>query len=96
MPFKVGDRVRVINYGSIAWAHGSMIKTMKENYNIDYPKPETVIKVFKNGTVMFDQSPHRIGVEDTISEVCEVQGKTQYSLTKSAWYNDDQLELIND
>lgn len=30
MPFKVGDRVRVINYGSIAWAHGSMIKTTKK------------------------------------------------------------------
>jgi hypothetical protein len=94
MPFKVGDKVRVINYGSKAWAHGEMVKYMREKYDPNWPK--NAIQVFKDGHVCFDQDPDRIGTEDVIEEVCDVQGRTQYSLSRSAWYYDDQLELINE
>lgn len=45
----------------------------------------------------FDLSPELIGKEGVVSEVSEMQGVSVYALTglsKTAWYLENQLELI--
>lgn len=67
--FKVGDWVKVVNYGCIGWQN----------------KGDGVI-------VEIDFCPHLIGTVDFIQEISEIQGNINVSLSKSAWYNLDQLE----
>lgn len=67
--FKVGDWVKVVNYGSMSWVNrgGGVIEE-------------------------YDSFPERIGTIDFIQEISETQGRIQVSLSRSAWYNIDQLE----
>ena len=67
--FKVGDWVKVVNYGSIGWINrgGGIVDEL-------------------------DSAPHLIGTVDYIEEIHETQGNIRVSLSKSAWYNLDQLE----
>ncbi len=82
---KIGDRVKIINYGHVVF-------TVEEEYKI-YKFP--LIKTFPGGTEARDISPELVGQEGIITQISK--DGDQYVLsgpTKSAWYNEDQLELI--
>lgn len=50
-----------------------------------------------NGGVVseVDFSPERIGTTDFIEQITGTQGEIRVALSKSAWYNLDQLEKID-
>lgn len=82
--FKVGDKVKLVNY--VHPIHS-------------FNEPDEMLKGMKiifddgKGHRVVDLSPERLGSEDIITEVINSQGKDSYSLSKSAWYNENQLEL---
>lgn len=84
---KVGDVVKIINYGHIIWEH-------KES---PYKLPFPVIHESEM-TYTKDSNAGIVGKTGTIREVTTSQGRPQYAIDgipeKSAWYNQDQLELI--
>jgi len=85
--FKVGDQVKIINYGHPIWAHNS------ETMPISFP----VIWV-GDDTKVYDMSPELIGQTGVIDKVNITQGKDGYSINgingKLDWYNNDQLEFL--
>ena len=90
--FKVGDWVKVVNYGSVMWIHKEMVKKMEDvgllqRWN-QISETET--------SIIYDSAPYRIGTIDFIEQIKETQGQIKFALSKSAWYNLDQLEKIDD
>ena len=111
--FKVGDAVKIINYGHKTWY------SSQTTYN-NFQKLEQVSKkkfeqfllwgestieepIYEEddnlGAVIVDNSAFLVGKEGIISEVTNTQGLWKYSIKgipeKAAWYNEDQLQLIN-
>lgn len=82
---KIGDRVRIINYGHAVF-------TVEQEYKTDkFP----LIKTYPDGTEARDMAPELVGQEGTITQVSK--DGDQYILlgpSKAAWYNEEQLELI--
>jgi hypothetical protein len=85
--FNSGDKVRVIKYGHPYWSYEQEPASAKV---ISYDKD--------NHRGVYDMSPELVGKEGIISEVTKTQGVYQYSISgipgKSAWYFEEQLELI--
>jgi hypothetical protein len=86
--FSIGDKVKIINYGAMCWISSEFafsskgLKTLKEEG--DY--------------IICDTYPELVGKEGIISEVTKTQGEWQYAingLTKYAWYDEEQLEMIS-
>jgi hypothetical protein len=79
--FDIGDWVRVINYGHPQWNKYKMVKG----------KPQLVLGIF-------DVAPYLIGSIGKIIKIDRVQEIDHYMLEgiprKTAWYYDDQLELV--
>lgn len=74
--FDIGDKVKVVGYGSLMWTnHGDGKVTYK------------------------DMRPEMVGQTGIVSIAKECQGMWNYALVKiegkSAWYNEDQLEMVN-
>jgi len=70
--FKPGDKVKIINYGSVIW--------MNEDGKF----------------VFYDMTPELVRQTAIVNKVDLNQGKYKYSLigpNKTAWYNENQLEL---
>lgn len=88
--FGTGDKVKIVNYGAPVWFN----KRDKMSKNL-WP----TIKEDKN-FVMKDMSPEVVGQEGIV-KLCALtqENKPQYSLDgikgKSAWYEEEQLELIS-
>ena len=89
--YKIGDKVRIVNYGHLFWTiknqpnESSFIETLpiyKEDDNIDW----------------IDANHGIVGKEGVVSNVSTTQGVPQYSIKgipeKSSWYNEGQMELI--
>lgn len=95
MKFRLGDKVRVVNYGSRMWVHANMVNSMKNMGSEIIPK--YIIETFEDGSLCFDAAPYRIGIEDIITSIsyASVGGMPKYGLSKTAWYDEEQLELIN-
>lgn len=92
-----GDRVTVINYGSICWCTKDEWKRRFNAKVVDSSKPHNIVweDDFAFG---YDWRPDLVGQDGTIDKIKEVQGKKQYSVDgisgKHAWYFEDQLKLI--
>lgn len=82
MKYNTGDRVRIVNYGHKISVHPEMLHYM--------PKCPVIGKDQSGGYVI-DIDPRLIGREGIIEK--EFMG--EYSIKGiGAWYNPDQLELI--
>lgn len=92
--FNIGDKVRVINYGSKTWFNKSEFK--KEDFvNKDYCN-----FLGENDNSLFVDFLHKIiGQEGIINGWTKTQDIVQYSIEgiprKCAWYDEEQLEIVN-
>lgn len=90
--YKIGDKVKIVKYGSLIWINRTAIIEMeiykdKEDLSKEHPTIKTI-----------DEHPELIEQEGIIDSFQFVQNKYQYSLKgpwKHAWYDENQLELIN-
>jgi hypothetical protein len=91
-----GNRIKIINYGSIIWYK----RTELFNENT-IPDSMKVLEIRPDGVLIIDISPELIGKIGTIDTIAETQGIKRYAINldtpgKHAWYNENQLELINE
>lgn len=84
--FGIGDKIKIVNYGSLCWMSKELGK------QTSFPK----IKGVKD---CYDSRPDLIGEIGLVSEVTLTQNQFQYAIVgvsgKSAWYSEDQMEMIN-
>lgn len=98
--FKIGDKVRVINYGHKMWMHKDVIN------HPQWHKDTPILKEEEN-ILWCDVEPSLVGKIGEIREVVQVkrisadgneESVGQYSINgipqKVAWYQEDQLELV--
>jgi len=87
--FRVGDHVKVINYGSPIWVN------KKQHSDI----PDLPIIFEDENMVWLDINVKIVGKTGVISQVSENKGIKKYSLLgieeKTSWYDASQLKLIN-
>ena len=84
--FKLGDKVKIVNYGAIVWTSKRLSKSVI---------PDSYKFLEENDTVfVYDTNPDLVGQEGIVEKV----SGNQYALQGPyihAWYNEEQLELIN-
>jgi hypothetical protein len=87
--FKVGDKVRIVNYGSAMWLR----KKLKE----------TAFRLIRKDITrgyIYDHQPEIVGKEGIIAQVTMTQGIPSYAIDgirqKYAWYHEGQLELVKE
>ena len=82
---KIGDKVKVVDFGHLMWSRKPM------SFKVYAKDPDSNV-------VWYDCSPEIVGKEGVIKDVKTTQGQTNYALSgiteKSAWYSENQLELI--
>lgn len=94
----IGDKVKIINYGSLMWVHKEEWKRMIEAGYATTEKPNNLLQ--EDDTMfIYDPRTEMIGKIGIIIEKTIVQGRNQYALeleggNKVAWYFDNQLKLI--
>ncbi len=97
IPFKVGDKVRIVKYGHWFLIHKSEQALYYEAGFTSKQIPDNIIKETEN-TYWVDMRPELVGQIGTIRTISITQGITSYSLNgiedKVAWYNADQLEHV--
>jgi len=86
--FHLGDKVKVIKYGHPYWHHKSNMKTLS------FP----IIEETEN-LIIYDISSDIVGQVGTVRDInSRYDGKNTYALDgipdKTAWYYEEQLELI--
>lgn len=84
--FKVGDKVRIVNYGSTMWIG------KKEKQPTHWP----VIEEQEN-IIIYDTDSELIGQTGIVTKTQITQGQDRYELhgpNKVAWYFNNQLELV--
>lgn len=92
--YNIGDKVRVVEYGSLFFSFES---------NFIIPKRWNIIKQSDPSIepygVICDTSPELVGQEGIVMQKSDVQGKYCYALEgikgKFAWYDERQLELVS-
>lgn len=91
MTYNIGDKVRIVNYGSIVYAAGNLIPKLQGRWpSLGHPEGLPA-------HAMFDISPDLVGQEGIVAKAVLTQGIPGYALegpSKHAWYNEDQLELV--
>jgi len=96
--FLIGDRVRVVNYGGLAWHSVKDWKRMFDQKSVSDETPPNLLKE-QEDLYVYDINPSIVGKEGVVREVDLTQGKFKYALDgiagKSAWYDDQQLEKID-
>ena len=82
--FKVGDKVRVVNYGHPIWSFDEMdLPLIQEQEDSKWK--------------VYDLNPELIGQEGTVVDAHLTQDIPRYALEgprKYAWYDEKQLELL--
>ena len=83
--YKVGDKVRIVNYGHKVWMYQKMV----DGKIIELDEVE-----------WYDMCPERVGMLATIRKVTVTQGIDKYGLTTElgniSWFHNNQLELVKD
>lgn len=83
--YKIGDKVRVINYGHLIW----------ENKNVEQPMLNFAVIQEDETFRYLDIMPERVGKVGIIEQVKNTQNIPSYSIASiGAWLNESQLELI--
>ena len=86
--FKIGDKVEIINYGHRFWS-----------YEEESSYAKLLFANIEEGYKVYDALPHLVGQKGVIDAVNDVQGRPFYSIKgpdKHAWYDENQLQLINE
>jgi len=88
--YRVGDKVKVVNYGGWAWF-------FKKAYSLDFP-PKNIIAE-DSDVWHVDTQPHLVGKEATIEDYSITQNTPKYSLRfdndrSVSWFVEEQLELL--
>lgn len=84
--FNVGDKVRIVKYGSWMWVN------KKEVQPTDWP-----LIGEKENVYIYDWNSELVGQEGIVTQVTKPQNLYQYSLhgpNTVAWYDEEQLELV--
>lgn len=95
--FKLGDKVRIIKYGSLWKIHKSEYEFMCNYFN---EKPDySDVYLTDDEVLWLDMHKSLVGKEGIITKITEPQpGLLQYAIEgiseKTAWYNHTQLELV--
>ena len=94
--YSIGDKVKIVNYGALIWYNKKEWKKMYDEGFVTKLKPDNIIA--ENNTIWtIDIMPKKVGEEAIIQKVNTATHS--YSLKgkdwSSAWYNEDQLEMIN-
>lgn len=92
--FKVGDQVKVVNYGHECWLLNDPFNNEMVSEN-----PTRYIFMSKSGNgAYYDDRPEIIGKIGIVSEVRECQEYWHYAIEgipeKHSWYDEEQLELV--
>ena len=91
--FKLGDKVKVIKYGSLLWYNKLEWKLMLENKLTTSDKPNNILGEDDNFWFC-DMQPNLVGQIGIVSKVDNNQYALEGISTKSAWYFGQQLELL--
>lgn len=90
--FKIGDKVKIVNYGHLMWVSKSNTERLA---NITMPK------VYEDDTFeYFDMAPELVGQKRVVRDISLCQGRFDYALCNEdgsgyiAWLSEKQLELI--
>jgi hypothetical protein len=82
--FGIGDKVRVVGYGSKIFVHPTLQHRFAANPRLS--------------EFTFDMRPELVGKEGIVSQVSMTQDIPSYAIEgipgKHAWYDEEQLELI--
>ena len=97
--FKVGDRIKIINYG---YRHWESKKERKRLFKLGQcnEKPANIIHEDKE-CYYIDSSPHLVGKEGIIAQVAVTSGFSKYDIwflykkSNIAWFCDEQLKKVN-
>lgn len=86
--YKIGDRVRVVNYGSLLMT------------NEEWHKTTLAPIVLKDGNIVWlDIAPELVGKEGTVKEASSQTGLHKYAIEgipgKTSWYTEGQMEKVN-
>lgn len=91
---KIGDKVRIIEYGSPLWITKQHYKECYEaGMTGGKERPEDIIDEDER-SYMVDIHPTLVGKKTIITKVTTVQGRIQYATELSSWFGPNQLELI--
>lgn len=82
MKFHIGDKVRVVKYGNLVWVPKT--PEWDQYYEGKTPYQESA------NTRVFDTAPERVGTIDIVTG----ESSSRYSLIHSAWYAEEQLEMV--
>lgn len=92
---KVGDKVKIVKYGSLMWIHTEEWARMRKHDPSLPDEPRNLIS--KGGTFFtIDKAPQLVGTEDMVKEIKPNDGnmRTRYALEKTAWFCREQLQKI--
>ena len=85
--YKIGDVVKIVNYGSILW----WSKTGGD------PRPSFKVLFEDEKFIYMDPTPELVGQIGVVDNAHLTQNKPTYAIdgpNKHAWYNEDQLKLM--
>jgi len=93
--FKVGDKVKVVNYGHLIWQNKTnqdAERKFHENNGIPYKE----LKVLSDDgkTQWLDLNPDLVGKEGIVDKISDSGDYALKGLSKYAWYSEKQLELV--
>lgn len=84
--FKIGDKVKIANYGHAIW----------ENKNQPFGEGHNFPTISEDENIRWiDIKPELVGKEGVVSKVGITQGIPEYSIEGiGSWYSEKQLELV--
>jgi len=88
--FRIGDKVEIIHYGNLMMEHKN---SMCSFYHKSMPIVKQHVDFF-----LYDTQSELVGQQAIVVKALEGQSGYQYELTgvsKAAWYDEDQLKMIN-
>jgi len=98
--FVIGDKVKVVNYGSLMW-----VNKKSRDYEVFWKDTSYPVLNEKEGLITLDWKPElvgMVGIVRTVSASKDIEGNIinfSYSLSgikeKAAWYDEIQLEMVN-
>ena len=94
--FKIGDKLRIINYGSLIWQNKTN-QDAERKFHEDNGFPYKELKVLSDDgkTQWLDLHPELVGKEGIVDKISDSGDYALTGLSKHAWYSENQLELIS-
>lgn len=86
MKFHIGNKVRIVKYGHLIW--------ISNGPSMDYFRPAWPPYQVGEDWNVYDIAKEKIGTEDIVKGYYSNNGPIRYSLEHSAWYNEEQLEMV--